>query len=429
MQLTDFQKIGFGLLLCGLSFLFLGVILFFDKGLLALGNLLFLVGLFLLAGIERTLRLCFQRNKIVSTGFTFVGITLILLGWAIIGLLFEIYGLLNLFGGLLPTIIVFLRQLPIIGHMLVLPGISQVIDQMFGSRSMMKVLYALFLYHLQQISLAEIPAKPLNNENDYDMCESISYRLAAPFSVKNGNEINAWRLIDSIITTNEMIVLLNREAYGGAIWNLQPLNSSKWNIHFTVNISSDISDGSTIAFWYIKEPLIVGPIYGYKNYFRGVGIIISIDKTRSDTASSINLDVISNNGSKCYSKYKHASKKSRCSLDFNSQDDFYKLDVYIYFNNSFLTVSLTSPHSNSITSCCSNLSIGISNGYIGFTTAKFEKNNGILALTEFTILSSPSMSPIDESFNRAIPILLLTICIYGLYKATQTVNVSKMKIE
>ena len=38
MEMTDFQKIGVGLAGFGVTFLFLGVVLLFDKGLLAIGN-------------------------------------------------------------------------------------------------------------------------------------------------------------------------------------------------------------------------------------------------------------------------------------------------------------------------------------------------------------------------------------------------------
>jgi len=56
MDVTDMQKIGIGLAGFGVTFVMLGMVLFFDKGLLAIGNLLFIVGLSLLIGIERTFR-------------------------------------------------------------------------------------------------------------------------------------------------------------------------------------------------------------------------------------------------------------------------------------------------------------------------------------------------------------------------------------
>ncbi|CAF0984454.1 unnamed protein product [Adineta steineri] len=125
IQLSDFQKIGLGLSIFGGGFIFLGMIFFFDKGLLAVGNILFLAGLSMIIGFERTFRFFFQRYKIKASLLFFGGITVVLLGWPLIGMIIEFYGFFLLFGGFIPIAINFLRRLPIIGSLLLLPGIRQ----------------------------------------------------------------------------------------------------------------------------------------------------------------------------------------------------------------------------------------------------------------------------------------------------------------
>lgn len=51
-SLDDNKKIGTFLVVVGLGFVFLGVLLLFDRALLALGNILFLVGGVFIAGIK-----------------------------------------------------------------------------------------------------------------------------------------------------------------------------------------------------------------------------------------------------------------------------------------------------------------------------------------------------------------------------------------
>ncbi|GMN33093.1 hypothetical protein TIFTF001_003976 [Ficus carica] len=56
-EITEQKKIGLGLIGFGIFFSLLGVILFFDKGLLALGNIFWLSGVAILLGWRSTLRL------------------------------------------------------------------------------------------------------------------------------------------------------------------------------------------------------------------------------------------------------------------------------------------------------------------------------------------------------------------------------------
>lgn len=91
------SEIGIGLTGFGIAFLMLGVLLLFDKGLLAIGNILFLSGLAFVIGLERTFRFFFQRHKIRGTASFFGGILVVLLGWPLVGMIIETYGFVVLF--------------------------------------------------------------------------------------------------------------------------------------------------------------------------------------------------------------------------------------------------------------------------------------------------------------------------------------------
>ncbi|ESO97367.1 hypothetical protein LOTGIDRAFT_159400 [Lottia gigantea] len=136
MNVTDFQKIGVGLAGFGVAFLFLGVVFLFDKGLLAIGNILFISGLAFVIGLERTFRFFFQRHKLKATGFFFGGILIVLIGWPVVGMCLEVYGFFLLFSGFFPVAINFLRRVPIIGTILYLPGIRSLADRLGESNSM-----------------------------------------------------------------------------------------------------------------------------------------------------------------------------------------------------------------------------------------------------------------------------------------------------
>lgn len=130
----NFKEIGVGLTAFGLFFMFLGIVLFFDGGLLAIGNILFLSGLLFIIGVVRTLNFFSRKEKIRGTFAFLGGIMIVFLKYPFIGMTIEAFGFINLFGDFFPVVIGFLRKLPIIGNILSMPGISQIVDKIAGSQ-------------------------------------------------------------------------------------------------------------------------------------------------------------------------------------------------------------------------------------------------------------------------------------------------------
>jgi len=115
MWLSDTQKIGVAFCSGGGFFLIGGVVMFFDRAMLAMGNILFLLGLTLIIGPSKTAPFFARRQKLKGTAAFCAGILLILFRWALIGFLVELYGIFVLFGDFLGTIAGFAGNLPVIG--------------------------------------------------------------------------------------------------------------------------------------------------------------------------------------------------------------------------------------------------------------------------------------------------------------------------
>ncbi|PNY01941.1 vesicle transport protein GOT1B-like, partial [Trifolium pratense] len=106
-EMNDRKKIGLGLTGFGVFFSFLGVIFFFDKGLLAMGN------------------------GTISFG---IGFFILILGWPILGMIIEAYGFIVLFSGFWPTLAVFLQKIPVLGWVIQQPYIRSFFDRYRGKR-------------------------------------------------------------------------------------------------------------------------------------------------------------------------------------------------------------------------------------------------------------------------------------------------------
>ncbi|KAI9220667.1 vesicle transport protein [Blastocladiella britannica] len=112
----------------------MGMVLFFDGGLLAIGNVLFLAGVTMLIGITKTVAFFARKNKLRGTVCFLAGVILVFMRWPKIGMLVEMFGFVNLFGDFFPVVISFLRRMPVIGPLLTTPGVSHLIDRLAGSQ-------------------------------------------------------------------------------------------------------------------------------------------------------------------------------------------------------------------------------------------------------------------------------------------------------
>ncbi|KAK7519166.1 vesicle transport protein [Phyllosticta citricarpa] len=127
--LSDSQKIGVAFCSGGGFFLLAGVMMFFDRALLAMGNILFICGLTLLIGLQKTLLFFARRQKIAGTASFVAGIVLILLRWPLIGFVVELYGIFVLFGDFFATIAGFVRPVPYVG-----PYVANALEKVSGGR-------------------------------------------------------------------------------------------------------------------------------------------------------------------------------------------------------------------------------------------------------------------------------------------------------
>ncbi|XP_045824179.1 vesicle transport protein GOT1-like [Trifolium pratense] len=133
-EMNDRKKIGLGLTGFGIFFSFLGVIFFFDKGLLAMGNILFVSGVSLTIGLKSTMQFFMKRSNFKGTVSFGIGFLILIMGWPILGMIVESYGFLILFSGFWPTLSVFLQKIPVLGWIVQQPYIRSLFDRYRGRR-------------------------------------------------------------------------------------------------------------------------------------------------------------------------------------------------------------------------------------------------------------------------------------------------------
>lgn len=95
-------------------FTIMGVSLFFNKSLMRLGNLMFIAGVPATIGPSRTVGYFFQPQKMRASSCLFAGVFLVFVGWPILGIALEVFGILNLFGNMFPMFWAIFKNMPIV---------------------------------------------------------------------------------------------------------------------------------------------------------------------------------------------------------------------------------------------------------------------------------------------------------------------------
>uniref|UniRef100_A0A6N2MSF6 Uncharacterized protein n=2 Tax=Salix viminalis TaxID=40686 RepID=A0A6N2MSF6_SALVM len=133
-EMNDRKKIGLGLTGFGIFFSFLGIVFFFDKGLLAMGNILFISGVSLTIGPKSTMQFFMKRQNFKGTISFGAGFLFVVIGWPVIGMILEAYGFIVLFSGFWPTLSVFVQRIPILGWVFQQPFVRSIFDRYRSKR-------------------------------------------------------------------------------------------------------------------------------------------------------------------------------------------------------------------------------------------------------------------------------------------------------
>lgn len=103
------------IMLLGISSYIFGLVLFFDRVFLLLGNILFLSGASYSAGCFTLTMFFVKPSKLKGSICYFVGMFSILIGWALVGGVLQLVGIYYLFRDFIPQIYSSAKYIPGIG--------------------------------------------------------------------------------------------------------------------------------------------------------------------------------------------------------------------------------------------------------------------------------------------------------------------------
>ncbi|XP_042223407.1 vesicular integral-membrane protein VIP36-like isoform X1 [Homarus americanus] len=222
-----------------------------------------------------------------------------------------------------------------------------------------------------------------------------------------GTSIPYWDFLGSTMVTNNYIRLTaDAQSLRGAIWNKAPCYLRNWEmqIHFKVHGRGKDLFGDGFVFWYVKEPMQEGDVFGSKDFFTGLAVVM-------DTYSNHNgphnhghpyISAMVNNGTLHYDHDRdgtHTQLSSGCVSKFRNLDhDTY---ISIQYVHDTLTVMTDIENKQVFKECFSVAGVKLPLGYfLGVSAATGDLTDGhdIISLKMYD-LSTPDDDILEDRIN------------------------------
>ncbi|KYM95094.1 VIP36-like protein [Cyphomyrmex costatus] len=226
------------------------------------------------------------------------------------------------------------------------------------------------------------------NTQDYMKRE---HSLIRPYQ-GTGMTIPNWDFMGSTMVTNNYIRLTSDlQSKQGALWN-SPCHIQNWELQIQFKVHGKGKDlfGDGFAIWYAKERMKPGPVFGSRDYFQGLAVIL-------DTYSNHNgqhnhqhpyISAMVNNGSLHYDHDRDGThtQLAGCEAKFRNLD--HDTHIAIRYERDILTVSTDLANKAAWKQCFQVNEVKLPTGYyigISATTGDLSDNHDILSIRLFEL--------------------------------------------
>lgn len=259
---------------------------------------------------------------------------------------------------------------------------------------------ACFLLGLVQIVSCEW------NTEDYLKRE---HSLLKPYQ-GSGMSIPYWDFLGLTIVTNNYVRLTaDLQSRTGAIWNTVPVWMNNWEVQISLKVHGKGTElfGDGLAFWYTKERMVGGPVFGYKDFFSGLAVII-------DTYSNHNgehnhqhpyLSAMVNNGSMHYDHDRDGTHTQLAGCTCKLRNLNHDTHIAIRYENQVLTVSTDIDNKAAWKECLRVAGVKLPTGYyfgLSAATGDLSDNHDIIGIRTYE-LEIPGQNKVFEDRSHIIP--------------------------
>lgn len=207
----------------------------------------------------------------------------------------------------------------------------------------------------------------------------------------------------TMITNNYVRLTPDLQSKSGAIWNTSPIMTKNWELQVTFKVHGKGTElfGDGFALWYAQERMMDGPVFGSKDYFSGLAIIL-------DTYSNHNgphnhqhpfLSAMVNNGTLSYDHDRDGTHTQLAGCEVRFRNVNFDTHISIRYENEILSVSTDMENRNEWKNCFVVQNVELPTGYYlgaSATTGDLSDNHDILAIKFYDLDKNVSADEIKR---------------------------------
>lgn len=235
------------------------------------------------------------------------------------------------------------------------------------------------------------------------------HSLIKPY-LTSGMSIPYWDTHGLALASSQYVRLTaDVQSRQGGIWNTVPVQMNNWEVQITLKIHGKGKElfGDGMAFWYVRDRLQSGPVFGNKDLFSGLGIIV-------DTYSNHNgehnhnhpyISAMVNNGSLHYDHDMDGTHTQLAGCEVKLRNLNHDTHIAVRYEDENLTVSTDFENKAAWKECFKVSGVKLPTGYyFGLTaaTGDLSDNHDVIAIRTYE-LEFPGAKKVVEDRSRIIP--------------------------
>ncbi|RWS30714.1 lectin-like protein [Leptotrombidium deliense] len=257
------------------------------------------------------------------------------------------------------------------------------------------------------LAFAILLAAAVSAENpDLAELEKREHTLKRPYQ-GSGMTIPYWDFTGSTMITGAFVRLTpDKQSKRGLLFNKIPLRPRHWEIriHFKIHGHGKEIFGDGMAFWYVKDPMLQGNVFGYTDYFDGLGVFLDTYANQNGAHNHGHpyISAMINNGSLHYDHDRDGTHTEIAGCESKFRGVQHETVISIEYLNDVLTVSTDIEGHEKFEKCFSVDNVILPTGYfigVSATTGDLSDNHDIISIKTYELEGLPD--PVDRP-NRAI---------------------------